>query len=438
MNFIRKSFGKKQTAPESNKEDDVAPTALRTSTSNLQTVRSGSVEDITTATASINIHQRDPHTTQNKLDDLESLYSLSDKSWIEDSFIQNVTSLAGPEAASLRPREVPIAERARTKSTQVQEQQSHNGANQGTQIEVPSSRGVEQRAGNALKNYQDTSKLAPEFTVLEGSLDAEDLLQSFRDLNMAIRDFAHAFMLGLPVSVQERALESRHYRDLHNSLRDRNARIVIKEMSKYNNSTMDIVDPLMRYVVCAELWKTVFRPFAPGLPNEVSKALRKTYKVMRTKESQKDCGKWRSMFSKYTPVPEEGTFIQEVVDKFIAKSSKILTVLTDGRQVDLPETDQRALFDIFQRAVKAQKTAKRDFLDFDYEVFFPLAKQPFSLEWAEYTQGGKQPPTMVWFTVGLGVSTTRNVLVGDKLFAENARYPVKAAVICDNWDPMSG
>jgi hypothetical protein len=199
---------------------------------------------------------------------------------------------------------------------------------------------------------------------------------------------------------------------------------------------MDIVDPLVRYILCTELWAVIFHPFAPGLSNMQSDRLLWIYDQIRGGEPQERCAHWRSIAYTHSTISwDEQHQLCNAVDTFMGKISKLLTALSDGEQPNPPVEFRQLALKIFQSAAQVQRKAKVEYVSFDYDVVHQLPNARFETASMEASQGGKGLARKIWGTIGFGMTATRNVLTKGRKIAVETNCTVKTLVIADNWDP---
>ncbi|KIM22007.1 hypothetical protein M408DRAFT_333126 [Serendipita vermifera MAFF 305830] len=305
--------------------------------------------------------------------------------------------------------------------------------NKSLRAEVENSRNKWADAVKTLDSQRQILNASRSFTAREGTLDAATLIQSFKDLNSSIGDFSFEVLRSLDEAADTIILEQDHYNRLRDVSTDPNIMSFITAIEGCGKELTpgDVVDPVITSILVAQLINIVFRPFVPGLDEARSLALSRLYEAMRKTEPQERSARWRSITYNHTPANTGPTFLEEVADEFISQVQKVLNALIGEKQQALTPEFRQLAVSLFDAATKIQKRAKTEYVSFDYEVYGIPYNTKCDPNAMEISQAGESPPVCVWATVGLGMMATRK-LHDSKEF--EISYPVKATVVCDNWD----
>lgn len=273
------------------------------------------------------------------------------------------------------------------------------------------------------------------FTAKENTLDAQALIQPLGDLNSSISDFAFEVLRGLDEAADEQRIKPQHYMALRRRIQDPSIETFLNEISRREEMTvMDIIDPLVRAMLCAHLWRGVFHPFLPGADEDLHTLFSTLYRRMLEDEGQERCAHWRSLTYAYASIPEADAFLTRENDRFTNTLSDVLKILMDQEEAGLtPELRDSAL-KVFEAAVKVQRKAKVEYMSFDYVVNLPFPGDHFNDKQMTVAQPGDAKPRTVWLAIGMGMSASRNVRNRDGRIESERDFAVKAQVICDNWD----
>ncbi|KAG8816704.1 hypothetical protein FRC17_000214 [Serendipita sp. 399] len=305
------------------------------------------------------------------------------------------------------------------------------------------------------------------FASREGTVDAQALIQLFNDLNASIGDFAFEVLRGLDEKAETRVLDDMDFQSLSAIFRikpddesdlsvDPSIYPFLKRLQKINPelslTPMDIIDPIIQYMLCRSLYHAIFMPFAPALTVEDSNALNDLYSKMKRSEPQERRARWRSItYKQALSMQKDGAvrgFIEDQVNKFISSVYAVLNTLNRAEEAKPPTDLFKAAGDIFLAAMKVQEKAKTEYVSFDYEVSFYQcvheSKQElnergveqtvrsvmchyFENDLMEVSQGDKnKPPKHVWMTVGFGMLAWKGVKKEGGGTTEDKSVPVKA------------
>ncbi|KAG8829563.1 hypothetical protein FRC17_006389 [Serendipita sp. 399] len=308
----------------------------------------------------------------------------------------------------------------------------------------------------------------------EPSVDV--LIQDFKNLNASIDDFAFEVLRGLDEKAETRVLDETDFQSLFAIFRtkpddesdlsvDASIYPFLTKLQRINPelslTPMDIVDPIIQYMLCHSLYHAVFLPFAPALTMEDSNALNDLYSKMKRSEPQERRARWRSItYKQALSMQKDGAvrgFIEDQVNKFLISVYNVLNTLNRTEEAKPPTDLFKAAGEIFLAAMKVQEKAKTEYVSFDYEVSYyqcvyedkqelnergveQMTRQVlghmFDKDAMEVSQGDKnKPPKSVWMTVGFGMVAWKGVKQESGGMKEDMSVPVKAKVICNNWDP---
>lgn len=271
------------------------------------------------------------------------------------------------------------------------------------------------------------------FAAREGTLDAATLIQSFNDLNSSIGDFSFEVLRGLNEAADENVLKDKDYALLHKAL-EPTLRPFVKRIQerKLDLRASDIIDPLVTGILTAQLMHVVFQPFAPGLDPERSDVLKRLHRKMCDSEPQERSARWRSITYNHAVSNPDENFLANAAKEFVDKIYNVLKALSGGTQEDLTAEFLQLAVSIFESAIKVQNRAKTEYVSFDYEVYAPSVDDPYNKDMMDLQQAkGNSTASKVWFSVALGMRAERRIQ-GQK--ESEKSIPVKATVICDNWD----
>jgi hypothetical protein len=273
------------------------------------------------------------------------------------------------------------------------------------------------------------------FTEKENTLDAQSLIQPLGDLNSCISDFAFEVLRGLDEAADEQLIKAQHYIALRRRIQDPIIETFLNEISRREGLTvMDVIDPLVRAMLCAHLWHAIFHPFLPGADEHQHYLFSNLYRRMLEDEGQERCAHWRSLTYAYAPIPETDKFLIGESERFTNTLSDALKILMDQEEAGLtPELRDSAL-KVFEVAVKVQRKAKVEYMSFDYVVYLPRPGDHYDDRQMTVAQPGVTPPQTVWLAIGMGMSASRNVRNREGRIENERDFAVKAQVICDNWD----
>ncbi|KAG8829562.1 hypothetical protein FRC17_006388 [Serendipita sp. 399] len=308
------------------------------------------------------------------------------------------------------------------------------------------------------------------FASREGTVDAQALIQLFNDLNASIGDFAFEVLRGLDEKAETRVLDEMDFQSLSTIFKikpddpsdlsvDPNITPFFRRLQKMNPNLsltpMDIIDPIIQYMLCRSLHDAIFTQFAPALALGDSNTLHRIYSQMKQTEPQERRARWRSItYKQALSMQKEGAvrgFIEDHVNKFIAGVFSVLNALNRTEESTPPTNLFKAAGEIFLAAMKVQEKAKTEYVSFDYEVSFyqceyeegkemteggvektvqHLMCHHFDKDLMEVSQGDKdRPPKTVWMTVGFGMIAWKGVKKEGGGMKEEMSIPVKAKSI---------
>ncbi|KAG8826099.1 hypothetical protein FRC19_009706 [Serendipita sp. 401] len=303
---------------------------------------------------------------------------------------------------------------------------------------------------------------------------ADTLIQLFNSLNASIADYAFEVLRGLNDKAESRALDKDDFASLRNLFKIRsddptndftvepNIRPFLDKLEKMKEdlTPMDIIDPIIQFALCHHLYFKIFMPFTPSLTAGDSNALHDIYTKFRRGEPQERAARWRSItYKQLLSMQKPGALLQFIEDEtnvFVELVYHILNALNKGEEAKPPTDLFKAAGDIFLAAMKVQERVKTEYISFDYEVTFYRRDIPKAMEIVdgaekvalklmrpifdpglmEASQGAIGTTAQsVWMTVGLGMIALKGVRNDGGIVKGEMRAPVKAKVICDNWDP---
>jgi hypothetical protein len=273
------------------------------------------------------------------------------------------------------------------------------------------------------------------FASREGTVDAQGLIQAFGDLNSSIGDFSYEVLRSMNEAAETRVLPEEAFNSVYKALQDAESQRFIALTMGKELTAMDVVDPIIQYALCRQLYEIIFRPFSPGLETDENNILQTLYDRMVVGQPQERSARWRTITYTHVGNGRPTDFIKAAANEFLKKVATILTALSGG-EVVTPEAIQDSLgqmiLNIFESALKVRDKAMKEYVSFDYMVTMPLEGE-FDEKKMEVSQGGEGEPVEVLLTVQFGLEARKTVIQEGKCVHEY-NYPVKATVICRNWD----
>jgi hypothetical protein len=297
-----------------------------------------------------------------------------------------------------------------------------------------------EEAEKQLAKHRELLNASRAFSSREGTIDAQGLLQPFNDLNSSIGDFAYQVLCSVDEGQGGQAVEAETYKSLFRELGGEVPEEILAVLQPGQLTVMDVIDSLIQFAICSALHDSVFGQFVPGLNKyeEDIEMLGKMYKRMCKVEPQERTARWRAITFNRASAMTDKSFLEDASKECLERIRTMLKILSPAST--LPDTCESALHAIFKAAFAVQKKAKTEYISYDYEVEYiePMAR--FKEETMEACQG--KPETKahhVCMTTLFGLVAKKRTMVertdGQWRAQEERSVPVKATVICDNWDP---
>lgn len=287
--------------------------------------------------------------------------------------------------------------------------------------------------GMGVKNEQAGQPPPQAFRAREGSLRIYDLIQAFNDLNSSIGDFGYEVLLSIDASAEERILKPEHYSNVYKVLEDPSTQPFFESISKLNLTAIDIIDPIVEYILCTQLMHTIFRSFAPGLDMELSQSLQKMHDRMRRVESSKESSQWGTLTYIHAATLRDDHFLQNAVDECARKISKVIAALTEDEEMELAADYTLAALRIFEMSYRLQEKVKTEYRDTIFDVDLVSCGRSYDGATMEISQAAGNSAETVWLSVGFGLSEARTTMKSDQSVVLESVVHVKAKVLCDNF-----
>lgn len=274
------------------------------------------------------------------------------------------------------------------------------------------------------------------FAGKESTRDAQTLIQSFIDLNFSISDFAHEVLRSLDPSIADQPMEEGQYDRVFSAFSSFGIGPFLRKASRTKDLTpLDIVDLLVCYLLCFQLWMYIYHPFCPGLPPDIGDRFVGVYNSIQETEPQESSAHWRSLTFRALSqlVPEN--HLQNGYQEFLSMLGSILFIFSNGKTNKPRDSFSQAAMKIFANAIEVQRVAKTEYFSFDYNITFPLVGSHFDTARMSAHQSKGRDAKEVMMTVGFGVEARKNVIKEDGRNKFQSHAAIKATVVTDNWDP---
>ncbi|PVF97558.1 hypothetical protein CPB86DRAFT_419541 [Serendipita vermifera] len=290
-----------------------------------------------------------------------------------------------------------------------------------------------------LAKHRELLNASRAFSSREGTIDAQGLLQPFNDLNSSIGDFAYQVLCSVNEEEGGKVVEEDTYILLFKELGGNVSKEMLKVLQPGQLTVMDVIDSLLQYAICTSLYNVIFEDFVPGLSKYQDDVARldEMYRRMCQVEPQERTARWRAItFNRASALADEN-FLEDKSKECLRVMETILKTLSPSSI--LPETCTSALLAIFKAAFAVQKKAKTEYISYDYEVKYVSFRKRFHDTTMEACQGKpRTTPEYVCMTTLFGLVAKKRTMKernGEWIAHEERSVPVKATVICDNWDP---
>ncbi|PVF99201.1 hypothetical protein CPB86DRAFT_315500 [Serendipita vermifera] len=269
-------------------------------------------------------------------------------------------------------------------------------------------------------------------------MDASTMNGLMNDLNSSISEFAHEILRwAFKVKPQGyKPLQHEQYKRILKLFGNDDLHIYLNEMEALQQTATDVIDPLVRYIICDEVHRQIFLPFAPFLGPTESDSLHEQYRSKLRRESPDVCARWRAQeYQSRAPLAEDER-LTRVSNRCIQQLSDLANILV-GKKLSKNRFND-ALFGVFKAAVRLQSIARTRYFYIDYSVTFPLSQEAFDVaSMIANNPSSTRPATTVWLPIGLCLAgkTSKTPVSSGKM--EQYDIAVKAEVVANNWDPTA-
>jgi hypothetical protein len=294
--------------------------------------------------------------------------------------------------------------------------------------------GQEQERNTSDKDQRRTNATRP--VSYDDTLDVSTMNGLMNDLNSSISEFSHE-ILRWAFKMKPRGYgppQPKQYERLSKLVEDGSLGIYLGEMGALRQTPTDVVDALVSYLVCDELQRHIFIPFAPCLGPVESESLHELYRTKMRRESQEACAQWRAKEFHIRALSVDDERLVQVSNQCIQRLSDLTNILFGKK---LPKkTFNDALYGVFKASVHIQSLARTRYFHIDYNVTLPSSGDPFDpTSMIPNNPSRRRPATVVWLPISLCLAGRMNKQSSSTSKASQYEIAVKAEVVADNWDP---